>query len=165
MTDEKRPLNRRIAYTLLRVFTWVIAGLVRILPLSWLRRLAGALAYTLCVLVPSRQRLAQENIRQVFGDRFDERQRRHIARQATVNICKTMIELLKMRYLSSEQLREIVSLRGQEHIWAALERGKGVILLTAHFSNWEMGGARLAVEGFPMVVIARDASEQLAPPD
>ncbi len=162
MTDPKRSLKRRIAYLLLRLFTWVIAGLVRVLPLSWLRRLAAALAYLVCVFIPSRQHLAQENIRRVFGERFDERQRRQIARQATVNICKTMIELLKMRYLGEEQLKEMVSLRGEKHLWAALERGKGVILLTAHFGNWEIGGARLVIEGFPVVVIARDASEQFA---
>ena len=160
MTNRKHPVKRRIAYLLLRLFMVVVAGLVRILPLSWLRRLAVALAYVLCVFVPSRQHLAQQNIRLAFGDRYDDRQRRHIARRATVNMCKTMIELLKMRYLDPQQLKQMVTLRGQQHLWAALEKSKGVILLTGHFGNWEVGGARLAVEGFPMVVIARDPNEQ-----
>lgn len=160
MSDQKRPLKRRIAYLLLRLLLVAVTGLVRILPLSWLRRLATGFAYMLCLLVPSRQQLAQENIRRVFGDRFGPRQRRQIARQVTINICKTMIELFKMPYLSPEQIKQIVSLRGQEHLWAALEQGKGVILLTAHFGNWEVGGARLAIEGFPMVAIARDATDQ-----
>lgn len=162
MTNQKRPLKRRIAYLLLRVFTAIMAGLAWLLPLSWLRRLATAIAYIICAFVPSRLRLAQENLRQVFRDRFDAAQRRQIARRATVNICKTMIELLKMRHLTPQQVTEQVSLRGQQHLWAALERGKGVILLTAHFGNWELGGARLAAEGFPMAVIARDANEGFA---
>ena len=162
MTERKRSLKRRIAYLLLRAFTLIIAGLVWLLPLSWLRRLATGIAYMVCVLVPSRLGLAEENLRQVFRDRFDVGQRRHIARQATVNICKTMIELLKMRYLSPQQIAEVVSLRGEEHLWTALESGKGLILLTAHFGNWEIGGARLVAAGFPVVVIARDASETFA---
>ncbi len=160
MTDRRQPVRRKLGYLLLRLFMMVVAGLVRILPLSWLRRIATAFAYIVCVVVPSRQHLAQENIRLTFGDRFDERQRRHIARQATVNMCKTMMELLKMRYIGPQQLKQMVTLRGQEHLRTALEKGNGVILLTGHFGNWELGGARLAAEGFPIVVIARDANEQ-----
>ncbi len=162
MNEQRRPLTRQIAYLLLRLLVVAVAGLVRLLPLRWLRRLATGVACMLRILVPSRQRVAQENIRHVFGDRFDAEQRRQIAFAATTNICKTMIELLKMRYLSAQQITKMVSLRGQQHLWAALGQGKGVILLTAHFGNWEMGGARLAIEGFPVVAVVRDATEQLA---
>ena len=162
MAKRKRPLKRRMAYLLLHLFILVIAGLVYLLPLGWLRRLATAIAYLICVCVPSRLRLAQENLRKAFGDRFSPAERRRIARQAAVNISKTMIELLKMRHLTPQQVGELVSVRGAEHLRAALDRGKGVILLTAHFGNWEIGGARLVADGFPLVAIARDANEELA---
>jgi len=43
--------------------------------------------------------------------------------------------------------------RGFEHLQAALARGKGVILVTAHLGNWELGGLLLAMRGLPMTVI------------
>ncbi len=43
--------------------------------------------------------------------------------------------------------------RGLENLEAALARGKGVILVTAHLGNWEMGGTLLALRGFPMSII------------
>ncbi len=43
--------------------------------------------------------------------------------------------------------------RGYEHIEAALARGRGIVLVTAHLGNWELGGALLALRGLPMTVI------------
>ena len=42
---------------------------------------------------------------------------------------------------------------GIEHIEAARARGKGVILVTAHLGNWELGGILLARHGLPLNVV------------
>ncbi len=162
MADKPRPVGKRIGYLAVRAITVVANGLARVLPLGWLRTIATGFGYILCLLVPSRQRMAAENIRKAFGDRFTAAQRRAIARQSTINISKTMLELLKMQYLRPEQVEKLVSLEGLKHLQAPHQRGQGVILLTAHFGNWELGGARITAEGYPMVVIARDASEQFS---
>jgi len=52
--------------------------------------------------------------------------------------------------------------RGLEEIQAARERGKGVILVTAHLGHWELGALLLAREGLPMnIVTAREPSQEL----
>ena len=162
MADKPRPVGKRIGYLAVRAITVVANGLARVLPLSWLRAIATGFGYLLCLLIPSRQRMAAENIRKAFGDRFTTTECRQIARRATINIAKTMLELLKMQYLRPEQVEKLVSLEGLEHLQAPHQRGQGVILLTAHFGNWELGGARITAERYPMVVIARDASEHFS---
>jgi len=159
MTTERRAVGRRIGYWMLRNMARTVNVLARILPLSWLRAIATGLAYLIYLLYPSRQRLARENLHKVFGDRFSAAQRRSIALQSTINICKTMIELFKMRYMTPEQVKAFVSLEGAEHLHQALAEGQGVVVVTAHFGNWELGGARFAAEGFPVTVLARDANE------
>ncbi len=156
---ERRPLVKRIGYWLLRTVARTVDGLARILPLSWLRAIATGLAYLIYLLCPSRQRLARENVRKVFGDQFSAAQRRRIVLQSTINICKTMIELFKMRYMTPEQVKALVSLEGAEHLHQAFAEGQGAVVFTAHFGNWELGGARFAAEGFPVTVLARDATE------
>jgi lauroyl/myristoyl acyltransferase len=42
---------------------------------------------------------------------------------------------------------------GIEHLEAARAAGRGVILVTAHLGNWELGGILLALGGFPMSVV------------
>ncbi len=43
--------------------------------------------------------------------------------------------------------------RGFEHFEKARALGKGIILVTGHLGNWELGGTLLALRGLPMTVI------------
>ena len=43
--------------------------------------------------------------------------------------------------------------RGFAHFENARARGKGIILVTGHLGNWELGGTLLALRGLPMTVI------------
>ena len=43
--------------------------------------------------------------------------------------------------------------RGFEHFEKARALGKGIVLVTAHLGNWELGGTLLALRGLPMTVI------------
>ena len=43
--------------------------------------------------------------------------------------------------------------RGLENLVVAREKGKGVILITAHLGNWELGGILLALRDLPMTVV------------
>ena len=47
---------------------------------------------------------------------------------------------------------------GWEHIDAARATGKGIIFVTGHFGNWELGGAYVAARGVPLDAIARRMS-------
>jgi KDO2-lipid IV(A) lauroyltransferase len=130
------------------------------LPLDSLRRLADGAAWLVRTAVPSRQCIAVDNLRQVFGDRYTEREYRALAAQVTRSICRTMVELLKSRYLSAEQIHALVRTEGLEHVRAALDQGHGVIMLSGHYGNWELMGEMLAESGFPVTVIARDSQER-----
>ena len=45
-------------------------------------------------------------------------------------------------------------LKGQEHVQAALQKGKGAILVTPHLGNWELGGIAMRLMGMPVTVVA-----------
>jgi KDO2-lipid IV(A) lauroyltransferase len=68
-----------------------------------------------------------------------------------------MMMLADYFYATTAQPDEIRALVaeacGNAHIDAALARGKGVILITAHLGNWELGGMTLALRGLPMTIV------------
>jgi KDO2-lipid IV(A) lauroyltransferase len=101
----------------------------------------------------------EENLQVIFGDSLTAAQRREIRKLCVANISKTMLELIKLHWMSAEDVQRECHVVGREHLDAALALGKGVILVTAHFGNWEYGGALLSVLGYPMNVIARDATD------
>ena len=155
----KHPLRRSLERALTRGITGVFYALMRVLPLRWGRRLGHHIGRLVVVFCPRRVKLAMRNLEAAFGDRFTPAERRRIVINVARNMSKVFVELFKMPSLTDEQLKHLVRVEGVEVIEKALARRKGVVLITAHYGNWELAGARGAAEGFPMAVIARDASD------
>ncbi len=69
-------------------------------------------------------------------------------------------EFLRSQSRTQGQLEEmIVEIEGYEHFEKAVNQGKGVLVLTGHFGNWELVGAWVASKGIPFSVVIRDADD------
>jgi KDO2-lipid IV(A) lauroyltransferase len=157
---DKSPLRRKTEQLVIRWITGAAALLARVLPLRSLQALGNAMGSLLFRLLKPRREIALANLERVFGDRYDRRERERIINFSVRNMAKTMLELLKAGWLSEEQLREFVQIRGEEHLRQAVERGKGVVVITGHFGNWELLAATVGRLGYDLAVIARDANDQ-----
>jgi KDO2-lipid IV(A) lauroyltransferase len=131
-------------------------ALTRYLTVRQIDRLGNVLGSLAYVLMIGRRRYMAENLDQAFGDGLSRGRKCEIATASMRNLAKTCLEFLKMHWLSGEQVDELLELDGEEHLAEALRQKQGVVLLTAHYGNWELTGARIARAGFPISVIARD---------
>lgn len=156
---KKHAVRRTIERLLARCLAVPAFALARVLSIRSARRLGNILGTLLFLCTPRRQRLADANLQAVFGDRFSAAERRRIRLAVSRNLCKLFLELFKLPTLSREDIRRLVPVRGVERMEEISARGKGAILLTAHFGNWELLGARAAAEGLDVAVVARDASD------
>jgi KDO2-lipid IV(A) lauroyltransferase len=68
---------------------------------------------------------------------------------------KSLVEFIRLP-LMADRLDELVTLTGEEHIRAAMNKGRGAIFLSAHIGNWEYGAALMARRGFPMNAIGAE---------
>jgi KDO2-lipid IV(A) lauroyltransferase len=132
---------------------------MRPLPLRWCQAIGNLGGLIIYAISPRRQRLADANLVAAFGERFTPAERRAIRLAVARNVSKLFLELFKLPSLSPEQRSRLLEMQGQEHLEAALARGKGALVFSAHFGNWELGGAELAVMGYETAVVARDASD------
>lgn len=104
-------------------------------------RLAGICAPVggaLALAVPAFRRRADANLRLVRSD-YSERERRRLIRAAGAEFTRLMVEYAHL----DRFLRDVsIEVSGAEHLLAASESGRGVVLVSAHYGNWE--AARLA---------------------
>jgi KDO2-lipid IV(A) lauroyltransferase len=101
---------------------------------------------------------AIRNLQMVFPD-WGSRKAKRVAKQVFQHFGKTAARFLRAPALSAEDVRRSVRCDGLELIHQALEEGKGAILITGHFGNWERMAHYFAIEGIPLSVIARDAND------
>lgn len=103
--------------------------------------------------VRRRREIAISNVRLAFPH-VSETAASQIARRSAQNFGMSFCEFLHLRTASVEEIKAYSDWSGVEHIEAALQRGHGGIIATAHFGSWEVMGTRIAQE-FPLTVVVR----------
>ncbi len=122
-------------------------GLVRaglslgnLFPWSWISAKGAVLgAFTFHVL-RIRRRVVLENLRIAFGEGMDGAERKRVAAACYRVFGRANFEYFGLPALKRRGVLEKIEVEGREHLDAARERGKGIILLMSHFGNWEMLG-------------------------
>jgi KDO2-lipid IV(A) lauroyltransferase len=96
----------------------------------------GALAWR---LLGRRRRIAIENIERALGETPSASEA--LARAAFIQLGRTFVEFLALPAHSRESLLRRIEFTGWEPILETARAGKGAIMVTAHFGNWELLGA------------------------
>ncbi len=124
-------------------------------PLSWMQRLGAVLGWLVWWLSPAYRRNFKANV-QAAGVAWRD------ARPAVAAMGAMVAELpwVWMRPHSAK-LEGLVRWDGAEHFEAAMQAGKGVIVMSPHLGSWEMGAQAIA-EKFgpsygPLVALFRPA--------
>ena len=71
-------------------------------------------------------------------------------------------EMAKLRYISDEELSNMLEVEGLEHLDEALSRQKGAIIVSGHFSLWEIIPQWLAVKGYKVTTVVRRQNNKYA---
>jgi KDO2-lipid IV(A) lauroyltransferase len=115
----------------------LVAGVVRRLP----RRFALALGRVLAGLYADLDRrhvaIARDNLRRAFPHWDDTRVQR-TARGVYLHFGQVLMDLLWIDGRPLRELHPLVEFEGLEHAEAALGRGRGAIMVSAHIGNWEL---------------------------
>ncbi|MGH2377553.1 MAG: lysophospholipid acyltransferase family protein [Candidatus Limnocylindria bacterium] len=118
--------------------------------------LLGELAY---LTWGAKRRIAKGNFAVVLGRPERDREVASTARRSFRNFAKYLVEIMRFPKLSTEDFERLVQIEGMEHLRAATKHGRGLIFVSIHFGNFELGGARVAGE-IPLNVIADDLNNQ-----
>ncbi len=99
-------------------------------------RFGKFLGHLIRLLVPNRARISLNNIAKAFPEKSSE-WHKNIMLKSFENLGITLVELLALGSLSENQIKEYVQYENIELIQQVYERGRGVILLSGHYGNWE----------------------------
>lgn len=98
---------------------------------------------------------ALSNLRLVFPEMTAEA-REGLARETFEHFGRVTADFLVSEGRTRAEYDSQTVIEGREHLDQALAQGKGIILITGHFGNWERIGAWLSLHDYPVTVVQRD---------
>jgi len=87
--------------------------------------------------------IVQHNLKFAFPA-WEEHRIAEVSRRVFHNIGRTLTEMVQCTQMSRSAIYARCQLKGEEHFQRALEAGRGIILVSAHLGNWEIGLQYLA---------------------
>ncbi|MRH78288.1 lipid A biosynthesis acyltransferase [Spiribacter sp. C176] len=123
--------------------TWLGFGILRalvfVLPMQWLCTFGAGLGRLAGRLLPSRLAIVRVNLRLCFPE-LSEQERETLARSHFASVGRGAMEAAEAWWGRDTELARHTRLEGLANVEAARAKGKGVILLLAHFTTLEMCG-------------------------
>lgn len=142
---------------------WLALGILRViamLPFRWQLRAGRMLGRLLWLLPFKNKQYARINLKLCFPELGDT-ERKRLLRDNIINLGVSLVEMAAAWWATDATLSGLARVDGLEHLRAAVKQGKGVLLLSAHFTNLELGG-RLLRTHIDFAVLYRHMKNPLA---
>lgn len=159
-TTPRDPFSRRPFYRFLAPQNWgiwLLLGLLRasaILPYRLQAALGRSLGRLLCRALPKRRHIAAVNIGLCFPE-LTPAEQHDLVKAHFEALGLSLIEMAIGWWSSDRKIRRLMTVDGIEHIEAALEKGHGAILITAHFTSVEASGRLFKMLAPPFMAMYR----------
>ncbi|MCX5711240.1 MAG: lysophospholipid acyltransferase family protein [Candidatus Omnitrophica bacterium] len=156
--------SKKIRTSFSRLAGWfglTLSSLItKVIPARNLYGFARGIAFMGYRFASKQRRIALDSLEIAFGNELTGQKREQIARDSFILMAKSAVELL---FLMDRPglLKKRVFIEGKEHLESALNAGKGVILVSAHFGNFPLLMAKLSLEGYKTAGIMRPMRDTL----
>ncbi|MDD5432412.1 MAG: lysophospholipid acyltransferase family protein [Candidatus Omnitrophica bacterium] len=154
---------KKIKKSVPRFFGWfgiIFCSLaIKFIPKRCIYGFASGLSSLAYRFAKKQKKIALESLKIAFGEDKPNQELEKIAEDSFNLMAKSAIELMFMMD-KPELLRNSVGFENLKNLDQALSRGKGVILVSAHFGNFPLLLARLSQEGYDVSGIMRPMRDE-----
>jgi len=126
--------KNKIEFALWKFFTRVVQefGFKRI------PKFANLLAIIFFYVIPIRKSVVISNLKKAFQEK-SEKDIKCLAFKNFVNIGITFMEIMAFQKMKKDEILDLATVNNLHLAEEKIKNGKGLILLTAHIANWELG--------------------------
>ncbi|MCK5306155.1 MAG: lysophospholipid acyltransferase family protein [Candidatus Omnitrophica bacterium] len=99
------------------------------------------------------KKIIADNLKTILrakGESFDEEKIKKLTKEVYINFGKYLVEFFSFSKIDKEFIAKKVKIKGLEIIDGVAKEGKGLISLSAHIGNWELGAAVISALGYPV---------------
>ncbi|HLJ79899.1 MAG TPA: lysophospholipid acyltransferase family protein [Ktedonobacterales bacterium] len=132
----------------------IAAIVVPLIPVWIARPGAWALGLIMWALAPGARRRAERNLRHVPGLAMDPVRLHRAVQGVFCHTALNYLDFFRGPHLTNDDLLPSWHIENADVYLTAMAQGRGLIMVTGHFGNWELGVSRLGALGYRMVAPA-----------
>jgi KDO2-lipid IV(A) lauroyltransferase len=134
---------------------WLVLKTAGLLPRRAARAYGAGVAFMFFASVPRLRRIALFNLKLAFPEWSDEK-RRGVVNGMIRQLGWMGGEFSQFPKYTADRIKDIVVVDGLNNFLAAARASNGVLVLTGHFSAWELAPFAQARFGYPLSFLARE---------
>jgi len=144
-------MRDRIYLSLFNLFRWVVIHT----PKKIKSPLIKALARLIYLLDGKHRRIARVNLDLAFGDMMSDEEKEKIIEKTYENLLFNLADFVQNQGIDKKRLLEKVEFVNEEIVKDALNSGRPVVFITAHYGNWELLPLATAAKFGPLTGVGR----------
>ncbi len=135
MSRQRSDFRNRVEYGVYRT----VRALAGSLGPRSLASLGGGVGRLFLATGSRRREILRFNLGLAYPEK-SEQEREVLGLEVARHFGRVALDTLRLQRVSPEDFLSSLDVRGEEHVLGAAERGRGTLLMTAHFGMWEVGG-------------------------
>jgi len=129
-----------IYYSLFRFFETIFLALPKALQKAFILGLAK-----LAFLIDTKHKnIVKANLDLTLKDEISDTTYQSVLKYCHKNLALVVLQVLRSSKMSISEMEKIVSFENREIVDKALQEGKPIIFVSAHYGNWELGATALS---------------------
>ena len=137
---------------ILKAITYV----VWCLPLRLVVFTGGVVGRIAHLILKKHRGIAAGNLRLAYGGALTEAEISAVVKKVFINLGIIALESMRIPWMRHDEFDKLVTCEGMDNLRASLSKGKGVIIMTGHFGNWELLAVFLGRNGVTLDVVVRE---------
>ena len=129
--------------------------IIWLLPDVLLRQILKLLARGLYAIDRKHRHIAKVNLDLAYEETLSEEKKIDIIKETYLNLLFMLVDFVRNQGISKEKLLQKVTFHNTSVIKEALQKEQKIILVTAHYGNWELLPLSLAAEYGPLTGVGR----------
>lgn len=147
---QARKMKQRLEFALV----WLLVKALGAMPRTAARAVGATIGWMAWLGLPRLRRVGMRNLELAFPEKT-VKERKRILRVLYRNLGWQLAEFCKMPHYTFSKANRFIRYEGLENYLKALDRGKGVLVLTGHLGAWELSSFYHSLASHPMSMVIR----------
>ncbi len=140
-----------LVFLIYKVFKFIVL----LLPKFLVKIFLDSLSYFIYLINIEHKRYAKANLDLVYKDAISEERKKEIIKNSYKNLVYNLYEFIENPTLDLEQLEEKITVENEYVILDAIKENKKIILISAHYGNWEYITSYISLKYKPTTMVGR----------